>query len=158
MAKQLEQSDIRIDINISPDLQNLIDHNSEIAPESIKLGLRRITRQGSKNAKQKVSSLGLVRSGAYRKSITGRTNNSKSFIGTSLWYAHFLEEGTDPHKIKAKKGKSLFINGRNVKSVQHPGIKAFKTIESTVDDMQSSGEIDSLFSQGVREAIEELSK
>jgi phage gpG-like protein len=158
MAKGIQESDIRIDINISPDLQNLMDNHAEIAPESIKLGLRKITRKGSKNAKQKVRSLGLVNSGTYVKSITGRTNNSKSFIGTKLWYAHFLEGGTNPHVIKAKKGKFLNIYGRLFKSVNHPGIKAYKPIESTVDDMKSSGEIDSLFAQGVKEAIEELSK
>lgn len=158
MAKGIQESDIRIDINISPDLQNLMDNHAEIAPQSIKLGLRKITRQGSKNAKQKVRSLGLVRSGTYVKSITGRTNNKKSFIGTPLWYAHFLEGGTKPHLIKAKPGKFLSIYGRLVKKVNHPGIKASKPIESTVEDMQRSGEIDSLFAQGVQEAIEELSR
>lgn len=159
MAKGLNESDIRIDVEISPDLQRLMNNNAEIAPQAIKLGLRKITKKGSKNAKQKVRSLGLVRTGAYRKSITGRTNNSKSFIGTKLWYAHFLEGGTKPHLIKAKKGKSLFIPGAKgpVKQVYHPGIKAFKPIEKTVDEMQTSGEINSLFAQGVQKAIEELS-
>ncbi len=157
MAKGLKESDIRIDINISYDLQNLMNNHAEIAPQSIKLGLRKITKKGSKNAKQKVQSLGLVKSGDYRKSITGRTSNSKSFIGTKLWYAHFLEGGTDPHVIKPRKGRFLNIFGRFVKSVKH-GIKPYKPLESTVDDMQRSGEIDSLFALGVREAIEELSK
>lgn len=158
MAKELNLSDIKIDIEISHDLQNLIDNSGDMAPEAIKLGLRKVTKQASKNAKQKVASLGLVNTGTYKKSITGRTNKSKSFIGTKLWYAHFLEGGTAPHTIKAKKGKFLNIYGRLVKSVKHPGIKAYKPIETTVNDMQSSGEINSLFAQGVREAIEELSK
>jgi phage gpG-like protein len=150
---------LKIDIEMSPDLQNLINNNQEIAPEAIKLGLRKITRQGSKNTKQKVRSLGLVRTGTLAKSITGRTNKSKSFIGTKLWYAHFLEGGTVPHMIKARKGKSLFFPGARgfIKQVHHPGIKAYKFTESTVEDMQRSGEIDSLFAQGVQEAIEELS-
>lgn len=165
MAKGLKEADFRIEINISPDLQQLMANHAVIGPEAIKLGLRKITKKGSKNAKQKVKSLGLVRSGTLVKSITGRTSNKKSFIGTSLWYAHFLEGGTDPHIIKPKKkGKNRYlripVNGRSLftKQVRHPGIRAYKPLEKTLDDMRGSGEIDSLFALGVREAIEELSK
>jgi phage gpG-like protein len=160
LTKEINLTDIRIDIEISPDLQNLINRNQEIAPEAIKLGLRKITRQGSKNTKQKIQTLGLVRSGTLRKSITGRTNKSKSFIGTKLWYAPFIHDGTKPHVIRARRAKSLFFPGarKPIKAVQHPGIKGYKFLEKTVDEMQNSGEINSLFAQGVQEAIEELSK
>lgn len=161
----LQISDIRIDIGISPSLQALIDHNSDIGPESIKLGLRKITRQGSKNAKAKVQTLGLVKTGALRKSITGRTSKSKSYIGTTMWYAHISEWGAKPHIIKVNKKRKggylrIPMDGRSLftKQVNHPGIKGYQVIEGTVDEMQSRGEVESLFSKGVREAIEELSR
>lgn len=149
---------VKVDIEISPDLQNLIDNNYEIAPLATKLGFRKVTKEGSKQVKAKVRSLGLVRSGTLAKSIRGSTTNTKSFIGTKLWYAHFLEGGTKPHKIKAKKGKMLAFNGTRTKSVNHPGIRAYKFAESTFEKMQSSGEVNSLFAQGVQEAIEKVSR
>lgn len=152
---------LKVDIEISPELQSLINRSGELAPTAIKLGLRKVTREGSKKSKENVRSLGLVRSGQLAKSIRGSTTNSKSYIGTKLWYAHFLEGGTKPHIIKPgkRRGKKfLFIFGRFVKSVNHPGIKAYKYLEDTFDDMQTSGEVNSLFAQGVQEAIARFSK
>lgn len=37
------------------------------------------------------------------------------------WYARFLEYGTAPHRIEAKKGGALFIGGHFVKGLDHPG-------------------------------------
>ena len=37
---------------------------------------------------------------------------------------HFLEEGTKPHKIRAKKGGVLKFKGVSVKAVNHPGVRA----------------------------------
>lgn len=150
---------LKVDIEISPDLQNLINNSGEIGPESTKLGLRKVTREMSKQTKEKVRSLGLVQSGQLAKSIRGSTTKTKSYVGTKLWYAHFLEGGTAPHTIKAKRGKYLWWRGLKppgVKKVNHPGIKAYKFSEGTFDKMQSSGEINSLFAKGVSEAIERL--
>lgn len=162
MANNRLIDNIRVDLQISPDLQNLINQNQEIAPEATKLGLRRITKEGSRQTKDKIKSLGLVKSGALMKSVRGSTTKSKSIIGTKMWYANFLEGGTKPHKIKAKKGKYLRIpvNGRSlfIKSVNHPGNKEYDFFEGTFDKMQASGEVKSLFSQGVQEAIQELSR
>jgi phage gpG-like protein len=162
MARNRLMDNVRVDLQISPDLQNLMNHNQEIAPEATKLGLRKVTKEGSKQTKEKIKSLGLVKSGALMKSVRGTTTKSKSVIGTKMWYANFLEGGTKTHKIKAKKGKYLRIpiNGRSlfVKGVNHPGNKAYDFFEGTFDKMQASGEVKSLFSQGVQEAIEELSR
>lgn len=152
---------LKVDIEISAELQYLIDHNSELAPLATKLGLRKVTKEGSKQVKAKIRSLGLVRSGQLVKSIRGSTTNKKSYIGTKLWYAHFLEGGTDPHIIKPRKrgGKNfLWFGGRPIKSVNHPGNKAFKFTEGTFEKMQMTGEVNSLFAQGVQEAIERFSK
>jgi phage gpG-like protein len=147
---------MRVDLNISPELQRLLSHNAEIAPQATKLGLRRITKEGSKRIKQRIKDLGLYETGKLAKSIRGSTTKSKSFIGTKLWYAPFLEGGAKAHKIKARKSKGLFIFGRWVKSVQHPGVRAYEFFDETWDQMESSGQVQSLFSLGVQQAIEEV--
>jgi phage gpG-like protein len=150
---------MRVDLDISPELQNLLNHNAEIAPEATKLGLRRITKEGSYRIKDRIKSLGLVDTGKLVKSVRGSTTKSKSYIGTKLYYAHILEEGGKPHKIKPrpKGGKRfLFIGGRFVKSVMHPGVRAYHFFEDTWDQMESSGQVQSLFSLGVQQAIEEV--
>jgi phage gpG-like protein len=160
MANNKLLDNLKVDIEISPSLQNLIDQGSELAPLATKRGLRAVTREGSKQVKNKIRSLGLVKSGELVKSVRGVTTNTKSFIGTKLWYAHFLEDGAKPHTIKAKKGKLLWWPGvrRPVKKVNHPGVKEYKFAESTFNYMQSSGQVNSLFAMGVAQAVEELSK
>ncbi len=160
MTQDRLMDNLRISIDISPDLQNLINRSGELAPKATKLGLRRITREGSKQIKGKIRSLGLVKSGALEKSVRGSTTNTKSTIGTKLWYAHFLEDGTKPHIIKPKKrgrNRFLIINGHYVKKVRHPGVKAYHYAEDTFKEMETSGMVNSLFSQGVQEALRELS-
>jgi phage gpG-like protein len=164
MANNRLMDNLRVDLQISQDLQNLINHNQQIAPQATKLGLRKITKEGSKQTKVTIKSLGLVKSGELVKSVRGSTTNKKSSIGTKLFYAPFLEDGTKAHVIKPrKKGKHKFLWWKGlkppgVKRVNHPGNKAYNFFEKTFDKMQSSGEVKSLFSQGVEEAIQELSR
>ncbi|WP_035430866.1 hypothetical protein [Bacillus sp. UNC322MFChir4.1] len=150
--------EIQAKVNISPGLQNLINHNEEIAPKAIKSGMKLITRQVPKEVRNKIRSLGLVRTGSFAKSIRGKTAKDKSIIGSRYFVGHILEGGAKPHIIKGRKGKKLWFPGlkRPVRKVRHPGIKAYKYLEGTVNDMENSGTIESLFSQGVREALEEL--
>ncbi len=161
MASNNLMDNLRVDIEISPELQNLINNSGELAPLATKLGLRKITREGSKKVKEKVRSLGLVRSGELAKSVRGSTTNKKSYIGTKLWYAHFLEGGTRPHAIKARDGGYLRIpvGGRSlfIRQVTHPGVRAYRFAEGTFETMQTSGEVNSLFAQGVQEAIARFS-
>lgn len=148
---------MRVDLQISPELQRLLSHNADLAPQATKLGLRRITKEGSKRIKQKIKDLGLYKTGALAKSVKGVTNKNKSFIGTKLWYAAFLEDGTKPHTIYPRKRKGgLLIGGRWVKSAHHPGVKSYEFFETTWDQMESSGDVQSLFSLGVQQAIEEV--
>jgi hypothetical protein len=153
--------EINARVEISPDLQRLIDQNDEIAPKAIKSGMKLITRNVPKKVRKKVRSLGLIKTGRLVKSIRGKTGKDKSVIGSQHFVGHILEGGAKPHVIKAKKGKYLRIpiGGRSlfIKQVRHPGNKAYKFLEDTVEQAQSSGEIQSLFSQGVQQAIEELS-
>ena len=154
---------VRVDLNISPELERLMAHNAEIIPNSEKFGFRRVTKEGSKQVKAKIRSLGLKQSGALAKSVRGSTTNRKSFIGTKMWYAHFLEDGTAPHLIKPKKkwNKKFLripIDGKIIKTKTafHPGVRAYKFLEGTFDNMQSSGQVESLFAMGVNEAIEKV--
>lgn len=71
--------------------------------------------------------------GRFRKQITRsvRVNMAKmeayALIGPVRRHAHiagFLEFGTRPHVIKAKRNKMLYFGGRYVKMVRHPGARA----------------------------------
>lgn len=148
---------------MSPDLKNLIDNNAAIAPKSVKEGMKCITRQAPKKVRGKIRSLGLVKTGQLVKTIRGRTKKDSSIIGSQYFVGHILEGGAKPHVIKPrKKGKNKYlripVNGKSlfIKQVRHPGNKAYKFLEGTIQEMESAGEIESLFSQGVRQAIEEI--
>jgi hypothetical protein len=154
--------EINARVEISPELKRLIDRNDEIAPKIIKGGMKLITRKAPVKVRAKIRSLGLVKTGSLVKTIRGKTGKEKSIIGSQYFVGHILEGGAKPHVIKPRKGnkKGLWIPGypRPVKRVRHPGVKAYKFLESTIDDMQNSGEIQSLFSQGVQAALQELSQ
>jgi phage gpG-like protein len=150
-------TEIKATVEISPSLQRLILQNKEIAPRAINRGMKYLAQETPKNVKKTISSMGLVRTGDLKKSIKGKTKRHKAIIGTDLYYAHMLEGGTKPHKIKPKNKQFLYISGRFVKEVNHPGIKAYKFLDTSVQKMEQSGELESLFARGVREAIEELS-
>lgn len=158
---------MRVDLQLSPEMERLLTSGSEIAPIATKLGLRAVTKQGSKEVKAKIRSLGLVKTGAYEKSVRGSTTKTKSVIASKLWYAHILEGGAKPHRIKPRVKhkrsgsrtrfyKGLYINGRWVKSVMHPGIRAYDVFDGTWKVMQQSGEVKSLFAAAVQQAIAEV--
>lgn len=154
--------EINARVEISPELQRLIDHSAELAPKVIKSGMKLITRQAPKKVRTKIRSLGLVKEGNLVKTIRGKTGKEKSIIGSQYFVGHILEGGANPHIIKPRRGNrtGMWIPGfpRPIKRISHPGVKAYKFLESTIEDMQNSGEIQSLFSQGVNAAIQELSQ
>ncbi|MDF2791312.1 MAG: hypothetical protein K0S80_4414, partial [Neobacillus sp.] len=45
-----------------------------------------------------------------------------------------------------------------ISSVNHPGNKSYDFFEGTFDKIQASGEVQSLFSLGVQDSIQELSR
>jgi HK97 gp10 family phage protein len=69
-----------------------------------------------------------VKTGRLRQSIQVRPSGKTVVIGPDTEYAGFVEFGTGPHVIKAKKAKALsfYIGGQQVivKQVNHPGSKA----------------------------------
>jgi len=46
-------------------------------------------------------------------------------VKKQAYIARFLEFGTQPHPIRARKGGRLWIGGRFVKSVKHPGSRPY---------------------------------
>jgi phage gpG-like protein len=145
---------LRVDLDISPDLEHLMRNNAQLGPLAMKQGLRAITKEGSKQIKSAIKSKGLVLSGRLAKSVRGVTTKNKSFIGTKNWYAGMLERGASPHNIKASKHRGLFFKGLFAKSVHHPGVPAYHFFEDTWQRMESSGQVQSLFAAGVQAAIE----
>jgi HK97 gp10 family phage protein len=54
-------------------------------------------------------------------------------VYTREFYAHFVEYGTGPHRIAAYRAGALVINGRLVKSVEHPGARARPFLRPALD-------------------------
>lgn len=151
-------AEIYTKLEVSQSLKNLINNNEDIAPKAIKAGMKRITREAPKQVRKRIRTLGLVKTRNYVKSIRGKAGKDKAIIGSRYFVGHILEGGAKPHIIKGRKGGKLWWPGlkRPVRKVRHPGTKAYKPIESTIEQMDSAGQIESLFSQGVRQAIEEV--
>ncbi|QDY32670.1 hypothetical protein [Clostridium sporogenes] len=65
----------------------------------------------------------------------GGGNNYSIYLAHGVEYGEILEEGSKPHVIASKNGKSLYWKGaaHPVKKVNHPGTKGFKTIENTLE-------------------------
>lgn len=151
---------LRVDLNVSPDLKRLMEHNPEIAPKATMMGLRAITKEGSKQVKAEIKREGLVLTGKLWKSVKGVTNKNKSFIGTKSRIANILENGATAHLIEPKHAEFLrFKKGGKIvkaKKVNHPGVKKYEWMEITWERMESSGQVETLFSMGVWNAINKI--
>lgn len=150
---------LKVDVQMSRDLKRLLEHNAEIAPKAIMKGLRNITKEGSKQVKAQIKADGLVKSGRYVKSVVGVTNKNKSFIGTKSRIANILESGAKAHSEAPKKKKAMKIGGDVyffTKKVNHPSLRAYDPFKTAWDRMEGSGQVQSLFSRGVWDAINEV--
>lgn len=99
---------------------------------------------------RKVPGYGLLQPGSLKRSIRVSSRARKAYDGQGLqvgaagvtarvvmgnrkkgvYWAHFVERGTRPHRIAPKDGKGgLFVAGRWVRRVQHPGAQARRTLE-----------------------------
>lgn len=151
---------LQVDIEISNSLKSWMKHNPEFAPQVMKLGLRAVTKEGSKQVKAQIRSDGLVMTGKYMKSVRGSTTKTKSIIGSKSRIANILENGARPHTIWPKKGKLLEFRqgGRLItaRRIKHPGLKAYNPFDEVWKRMQGSGQVQSLFSQGIQQAMEAI--
>jgi len=62
------------------------------------------------------------------------TKSFTAYLAHGMKYGRYLEEGTKPHIIKPKRKKALYWKGAKhpVKSVNHPGTKAYPILEETL--------------------------
>lgn len=92
--------------------------------------MRSALRAGAKVYLEEVKRNIPVESGNLRNSarITTRTRGGAVYASVKVgnrvaFYAQMVEFGTRAHRITAKPGSALNINGNEVKSVMHPGIR-----------------------------------
>lgn len=62
--------------------------------------------------------------------VVGRGRKSKGGTKKAAFYAHFVEFGTKPHRIKARRGKALAIG---VSAVNHPGARPKPFLRPALD-------------------------
>lgn len=93
--------------------------------------LRAALRAGSNEFKKDMQQNVPVEEGDLRRSIRTTTRAKKGTVyafvkvgGRRAPHAHLVEFGTAAHKIRAKKGSALVVNGQAVREVDHPGAKA----------------------------------
>jgi HK97 gp10 family phage protein len=99
--------------------------------------MRSALRQGAKvvleEAKQNVP----VQDGKLRDSLKVSTRMRKGVatasVRSKLFYSRFVEYGTKPHTIAAKKGGWLSFGGFFAKSVEHPGATAKAFMRPALD-------------------------
>jgi len=93
--------------------------------------LRSALRAGANEFKKPAQARVPVDEGDLRRSIRVTTRTKKGTVyaavkigGRRAPHAHLVEFGTAAHKIRAKKGSALVVNGNAVREVDHPGAKA----------------------------------
>jgi phage gpG-like protein len=149
---------VEMDVKISREAQNLIDQAGDLAPKAIKMGLDAVVTEAEGEVKKTITDIKLVDTGRLRSSIMGEisSDGKKGILGSDVKYAKIHEYGGD---IKPKRAKALaFTIGDKFILTKKVTIKEKKFLRGTIDHMQSSGDVESLFSAGVRQAIERIEK
>jgi hypothetical protein len=148
-------------IKIGQDVENLLKRHEHLVAESIEQGMTYIAIHAPKSVKKRIVELGLSRSGNLAKSIQGHVEKGvKTIVGSYAHYAHMLEGGAKAHTIKLKPTKKKALSWAGAEhpmkslTIKHPGIKAYKFLEGGIEEMSESGELESLFSRGVKEVME----
>lgn len=103
-------------------------------------------REGAKEIETRAKQHVPVRTGKLRDSIKirRRTAKARGFINLQVvagdrkkggaFYAHMVEFGTQPHEIRPKNAKSLFVSGLLRQVVQHPGAKPSAFMRRSFDE------------------------
>ena len=124
------------------DLQRLMaDLPEKLAKTVVRGGLR----AGAVVLQQEARALVPEKTGALRKSIkvstgikAGRVYSRVRAGDKTAYYAHMVEFGTGAHKIGAKAGGFLSINGRLVRSANHPGARGKPFMRPAMDGRAAS--------------------
>lgn len=144
-------------LKISADIESFLKRHKKIAPEAIEKGMHYISIEAPKNVQKKITSMGLTKSGDLKRGISGEVvKREKAVIGAKAFYAPILQAGAKPHKIKFDRKKALNWSGsaHPINEVSHPGFRKKRFLSGTIDDMSDSGALETLFSRGIREAME----
>lgn len=111
-------------------LQGVRDALKKLPDAAQRRVYRNATRHAAMAIKEQIRMLTPVRTGTLRDSIRVTVSQNRdrpgftAWISTSVFYAHMIEQGTEPHLIRAK-GKRMIIPGIGVRTViRHPGIAA----------------------------------
>ena len=110
--------------------------------------MRSALREGAKEIEERAKANVPVRTGKLRDSIKirSRTNKRTGYVnlivtagdrkkgGGGAYYAHMVEFGTNPHEIRPKRAKSLFVAGLLRQLVQHPGSKPSAFMRRSFDE------------------------
>lgn len=95
---------------------------------AIKLAFKPIGRQWADETAKAGRTMVPVRTGRLRKSIRRKNATQKRATVAAHYTAYFIDKGTVPHDIKAKRAKGLVFEGRHgtifARKVHHRGIKA----------------------------------
>lgn len=121
-----------------------LDKVGKQLPKVPKNAVRRISILLTKKVKQKIKDKDLVRTGTFRRSIFPFTVEitrgvHDGGVTTNVAYAPGLEYGTKPHTITPKNKQALAFVSKGgdqviVKSVQHPGTKAYRVFQETLEE------------------------
>ncbi len=102
--------------------------------------MRAAMRAGANEFKKGAQTEVPVEEGALKASIrvTTRSKNGTVYAavkagGKKAPHWHFVEFGTAAHKIKAKPGHALDVNGQALREVDHPGARARPFMRPTFD-------------------------
>jgi HK97 gp10 family phage protein len=123
-----------------PGLDALQRTLSELPDKLARTVVRGGLRAGAVVMQQEARALVPERTGALRKSIKVSTGIKAGNVYSRVragdkvaFYAHLVEFGTGAHKIGAKSGKFLSINGRLVRTANHPGARGKPFMRPAMD-------------------------
>lgn len=89
------------------------------------------------------------------KFLEGKMSVDVKAGGARVKYALAIEDGAQPHVIKARKKKALsFGDGIVVRSVKHPGNKAYKFMANAVDHVMEGNRVENILESALASAIE----
>lgn len=124
----------------------------------LRSALRAGANELKKEIKQNLQSNGSVDDGDLLKSVRVSARAKRGVVTASVkagnkvaWYWRFVEFGTKPHKIEAKKGGALNIGGSFPRSVMHPGARP-KAFMRPAFDTKASAAIEAVGKQ-IRERL-----
>lgn len=111
-------------------LREVRDALKKLPGEAQRRVYRNAVRQSANAIKEQIRMVAPVRTGTLRDSIRVTVTQNRqrpgftAWVSSSVFYAHMLEGGTQPHEIKARK-RRMVIPGIGVRTViKHPGIAA----------------------------------